>query len=344
MRESPVMMLHWSPSKFGAMMNFFLVLLVLLPQHVLASGKSTPDPRALLDKMARAVKTLNYEGTFVYVHGAQIEAMHLIHRTDKHGERERLVSLAGSAREIIRENDLLTCILPDSRRVVVEKSRPKKYLPTGLLEITDKLESYYEFKNLPEGRMTGRAANVIAIIPKDLYRYGYRLWLEKENGLLLKSDLVNENGEPVEQVMFVSLKVLDEIPADRLKPATSGEDFQWYQPKETHHASESERQNGWKVTKLPGGFTMSMHANHGLPTAAMPVEHLIFTDGLSSISVFIEKPGKSNMLKGVSRMGAVNAFGTQVSGHHVTVVGEVPQAAVKLVGESVRFQPDASKP
>ena len=322
---------------------FFLLL--FFPVAVCSSDTST-DAIKWLEKMAVAMKTLNYEGTFIYMHDNQLESMQIIHGKDKTGEHERLFSLNGAAREILRVNDELTCILPDSRAVMVEKSRPKQYIPPALLTITKKLGRFYEFKVLGEDRVADKTAQVIAVHPRDPYRYGYRLWLDKETGLLLKSDLVNTEGESLEQVMFTQLDILDYMPSAHLKPMISGHDFKWFESKHQPDAflsksnKNSAEKSEWKVAHVPGGFTKSMQKTHPLPANIMPVEHIVFTDGLSSISVFIEKSQESkDIFEGTSHMGAVHAYGTMIAGYQVTVVGEVPKDAVMMIGDSVQYHP-----
>lgn len=317
-------------------------ILLLIPVLAFAADNGPQDARIWLDKMAHAMKSLNYEGTFVHLQDNQVEAMRIYHGVDEQGEHERLLSLTGEAREIVRDNDVLRCILPDSRAVVVEKSRSRKYIPAALLEIGSKLGAFYDFKVLGMDRMVGMSAHVIGVMPRDPYRYGYRLWLDEKTGMLLKSDLVNEQGDVVEQLMFTNLMLHKKIPVHLLKPAISGRNFTWY--KDSSKPETLNRKKEWKVTHLPAGFMMSMHQNHGLPMSKMPVEHFMFTDGLSSISVYIEKPEHvKEILKGASRMGAVNAYGTMVAGHQVTVMGEVPQAAVTMIGKSVQYVPAAGQ-
>ncbi len=321
-----------------------LYLLLLLSFAAYGAEDSAKQAQAWLEKMAHAVKTLNYEGSFIFIHDDQIEAMRIVHAADADGEHERLISLNGSAREILRDNNLLTCILPDSRTVVVEKSRPRNYIPQGLLDLDKSLSKYYSLNMLAKDRMTGRAAQVIQIKSRDQYRYGYRLWLDDSTGMLLKSDLVNEAGKPIEQMMFTSLHIVDRIPHADLKPEVSGQGYNWFrEPKSgsaARPATGGVAERRWRVTHLPPGFNMTMHNEHGIPTSRMPVDHMMFSDGLASVSVYIEAPNpREKLFKGVSHMGAVNAYGAVVSGHQVTVVGEVPKATVMMIGKSVVYQP-----
>jgi len=316
-----------------------LAVFLLLTSTLALSATSEKEALALLERMSTAIKTLNYEGVFVFIHGKQIETMHIVHSNVNGEEKERLLSLAGTPREILRTNDRLVCILPDSQSVVVEKSRPQNYLPAGLQRVTSDLKRYYNFSVEGKERMTGREANVIKIYPKDPFRYGYQLWLDEQTDMLLKSDLVDENDEAVEQIMFTQITIKDEILAERLEPTISSQGYKWFK-EDKKIESAVKHKSHWSVVNLPAGYMQGMHKTHGLPTSRMPVEHLMFTDGISSVSVYIEEINNTKpMMKGFSSIGAVNAYTTVMSNHYVTVVGEVPKTAVKMIADSVRYKP-----
>ncbi len=314
------------------------ILLLMMMSTVVLSASSEKEALALLKRMSIAIKTLNYEGVFVFIHDKQMETMHIVHSNVNGEEKERLLSLAGTPREILRTNDRLVCILPDSQSVVVEKSRPQNYLPAGLQRVTSDLKRYYNFSVEGKERMTGREANVIKIYPKDPYRYGYQLWLDEQTDMLLKSDLVDEDNEAVEQIMFTQITIKDEIQGHLLEPTISSEGYKWFK-QDKKIESAIKHQSQWSVAKLPAGYMQGMHKTHGLPTSRMPVEHLMFTDGISSVSVYIEEMNTDKpMMKGFSSIGAVNAYTTVMSNHYVTVVGEVPKTAVKMIADSVRHK------
>lgn len=319
--------------------TILFTILVLVAVSVQAHDKASREAHKWLDKMAYAVKNLNYEGVLVHSHGNKLETIQIIHRADKNGETERLLSLNGVPREIIRNNNSLICILPDSRSVVVEKTRSRKYVPSALIEATARLEKYYRYLVIGDGRVAGRMTRIVAVVPRDRYRYGYRLWIDKQTGLLLKSDLLNEKGRVLEQVMYTRIVVHDAIPENRLKQTISSEGYKTFRQQSQKEVSPLKKQRSrWVVRSLPRGFMRSMHMKHGMPTSGKMVEHIMFSDGLSSVSVFIEKNGKgAASLKGSSRMGAVNAYGVTVSGYHVTIVGGVPRATVMMIGQSLRL-------
>ena len=156
----------------------------------------------------------------------------------------------------------------------------------------------------------------------------------------LKSDLLNEHGSAVEQVMFTNIAFLKEVPPELLQPTLSGNGYVWHNDPDVAGETVLSNKTDWHVTRLPDGFMLTHHSRHPMPDSKVPTEHLVFSDALASLSVYIDQAGDDKrMLNGMSHMGAVNAYGAIVSGYHVTVVGDVPRATVQMVGESLRYQP-----
>lgn len=323
-------------------LGLWLSLLLLTP----AAACATDDARELLRQMSAASMGLNYRGTFVYLHNGQLEAMQVVHRATQEGEQERLIALTGEAREVLRDKDKVTCILPDSRAVMVDKSIPRQPFPAALPRNLDALTDTYEFQVLGEDRVSGRTARIVAIRPLDAFRYGYRLWLERDSRLLLKSDLVDGDGRAVEQTMFTALEILDTVADAELQPALQGEGYTRRDHTETDPTAATAQpgaQSGdsdWAVTNPPAGFVRTHYNRHGLAADAGLVEHMVYSDGLATVSVYIEprRPDEPG-LSGLSSMGAVNALGTRVGDYQVTVVGEVPRATVERIGQSVQRKP-----
>lgn len=302
---------------------------------------SHQDAHAWLRQMSTASQSLNYRGTFVYLHQGRLEAMRIIHRAAEGGEQERLLALTGEAREVIRDKERVTCILPKSKAVMVDRSLPRKPFPAALPRDLGDLADNYEFLVQDEDRVSGLSTRGILIRPRDAFRYGYRLWLERDNGLLLKSELLDAAGSPVEQLMFTDIEVLDSVPDADLQPALQGEDYtrQRHQEQPPTARSAAPAENGeWTVAGLPPGFMLTHRSRHALPASSGEVEHLVFSDGLATVSVYIEPQSESG-LNGASHMGAVNALGLRQGGHQITVVGEVPRLTVERIGASVQRRP-----
>ncbi|HLA75075.1 MAG TPA: MucB/RseB C-terminal domain-containing protein [Gammaproteobacteria bacterium] len=322
-----------------------LSLLALL--SVLSSLAQADDSAAYewLGKMSRAAHELNYEGTFVYLHDKQLGSVRITHTVDARGEREHLVALNGAGREVIRDGSNVTCILPGSSAAIA-RTHSRKSFPGAVSDSIGELGKYYSFSLAGQERVAGRPSQRIIVRPKDSYRYGYHLSLDQETALLLKADMVNERQTPLEQVMFTTINL-----NPRSAAAQSGADDEAQQDAEGSENKPAmttiqEREisipittdKEWKVNWLPEGFQIVEHNKYLMPRSNAPVEHMVFSDGLASVSVFIEKFDPGVKLEGASRKGAVNAYGTVIHEHQVTVMGEVPQNAVKLIGQAVRHE------
>ncbi len=290
-----------------------------------------------LEKMHTASHMLTYEGEFVYDQSSELSSMRIIHSVDEKGEYGRLISLDGSGREVIRSGDKVTCILPDKKSIVVDKRRPdQEFPPTFPLKI-DQLLKTYSFHVGQEGMVAGQIAKKMVIRPRDQYRYGHELWIDKKTGLLLKDYLLAPDGTVVEQFMFTKIHYPEKIEQQRLQSSIATDNFKKFEARVQHQPDHHPHDNmNWEVTFVPPGFVPGMQRHHPVAMSKMPVEHFMFSDGLSSVSVFIEKKMSDNNLQGGSTMGAVNAYGREIGDYHVTVVGEVPQITVKMMGDSVK--------
>jgi sigma-E factor negative regulatory protein RseB len=299
------------------------------------AGTADEDPQQSINRMVQASQTLNYDGTFVYRNGATMQSMRIIHRFGADGERERLVALSGAAREVLRDRERVTCILPDRQSVVVAKSRPRNFPHSKLFESDAGFAGFYTLSVHGGERIAGRHTKLVAVNPHDRFRYGYRLWMDLDTGLLLKSELINEHGEIVEQLVYTNIELPAVISDKLLEPEISGAGYTWYRDDEVAPAATG-GEPGWYPDWLPDGFALSNHTRDTILSSTDPVEHLVFSDGLASLSIFIERlDTASKPLAGLDSMGAVNAYGSMVDEFQITVVGEVPAATVERVAGSI---------
>jgi sigma-E factor negative regulatory protein RseB len=308
--------------------RLFLFLLIFSLNGI-AQGAGQPVLDVLM-RMQTALQNLNYHGTLVYLQDGQVQSMRIIHKANKNGEHERLISLNGVAREIIRKDDIVTCYMPDKKKVTVDKRQYNRHILSKLAENNfSELQKYYDFKLEADDRIAGLKAQRVLIQPKDQLRYGYRLWLSEKDALLLKSDLLDVSGKVLEQVMFADINIVDQIPMNMLKPVSTGEGFSRFEhgleSKNNHTVSEN-----WKIKSLPKGFSISAHVWQALSDSDQPAEQWITTDGLASVSIYVEELSAGNdVIEGIMQKGAMNIFGLILNGHQVTVVGEVPASTVE---------------
>lgn len=307
------------------------LLLSAPPLH----AEDGPDAARLwLEKMSTAARTLNYEGTFVYLHDGQMVSMRIIHGAGPHGERERLIVLNGVGREMMRDPRVVTSIQYQHSAEVVARSRPRKPFPAGLFRNDATLGKHYAFSLDGDERVADRLARVVRVAPRDAYRYGYRLWIDQASGLLLKYELINAQNAPLEQLMFTTLELHPSPPAELPDPdegaITPGD--------AAGIAPEPALDKAWRVTRMPEGFTQTEHGHRSLSAQGAPVEHIVLSDGLAAVSVFIEKLNGAPGFKGSKQMGAVRAYGNVMQEHQITVVGGVPERTVRMIAESVRME------
>jgi sigma-E factor negative regulatory protein RseB len=308
-----------------------------------AAGALAQEPRQWLERMNQALTARNYDCVFSHWQDGRVEMLRIVHRNQNGQVTERLASLDGSGREFIRTGTELTCYLPDKRTVLVEtQSGAAGSLLASFPTFDEKSAGFYDIQELLRTRINRRDTRVIAVTPRDEFRYGYRLWIDETTAMPLKTQLCDAHGRIIEQVVFASLTVANHIPDSAFRPEVATDGFQWLRNDPSPVAAGVPNTSAlWSALKLPPGFHMTVRSAQVLPGASDPVAHLVFTDGLASVSVFVESrsaqmPADQQSVSGVASVGSASAFSTFIDGHKVTAVGEVPPATVRFIASSVK--------
>lgn len=300
-----------------------------------ASAADGDDAQQWLERMSDALASRNYTGVFTHSTRYQSETMRIVHRVGKGVTTERLVSLDGSGREIVRTAEEVHVYLPDRRVVLVEPRTDRGVLLETLPEPGPELDALYTLQVSGGHKLLGRDVRIVDVRPRDAFRYGYRLWLDEDSAMPLRTVVVDGAGHPVEVINFTLLELPHHIGARETEPALDSTGYQWVRsaPRPPQHTVSAVV---WRPMKLPPGFKLVANRTQVVPGVAFPVQHLIFSDGFASISVFIEpmRPEGSAPPES-SSVGSANAYSTQVHGRMVTAVGEVPLATVREVATSV---------
>lgn len=327
-------------SRFGRNMVRHIALGGLLASSLFAAGNKalageSANPVELLTRMAEALKNTTYRGTFVHMANGHVETMRLLHSNEGGTTRERMTSLNGEAREVFRNNSLVTCIWPGSRSVIVSKSKPRDLIPQIGAELTS--SDAYIFKTEADDRVAGMPTYVVSVMPKDQYRYGYRFWIDKSNHVMLRSMLLDERQNSLEQVMFTDISYPETIDLAELEAdAESRGGYSWVENTESKTSSGVDRIS---FNALPSGYQELTEKYEPMPMSDSAVSHVVVSDGVASVSVYVEyTAAKSGAESGVSSMGAINAYGRTLEDAFVTVVGEVPVATVRAIGDAVLVQ------
>lgn len=288
----------------------------------------------LLGRMSEALRSLSYEGTLVYLSDNRLETLHLIHRVEGGRVQERMVSLSGPVRALSREPDRVTCVLADGHPISVKRHGGGNLLQAAPIDPAE-IANRYRVALSGQARIAGRDTDVVAIHPRDDLRYGLQFHLDSATGLPLKSDLIDNRGEPIEQLMFTSL-VLPRVDDDGLPrddAAATAPDAMHDPPVQPSEP----RSTRWRFDPVPAGFEQAMHDVMVGP-GGDEMEHFVFSDRLSAYSIYMES-GAAGGLHGVTRIGAIHAAGLKVDGYQVTAVGEVPAATVLAAVKGAHLAP-----
>jgi sigma-E factor negative regulatory protein RseB len=300
----------------------------------LAADASAEDSVRWLERAAQAARTLNYAGTIVYQHNGHVETSRLVHVFEGGQEQEKLVSLDGPAREVIRSGGEVRCYFPDAKIVRIEPRTFRNVFPGLSAEQQRNLAEYYEARMVVSERVAGRWTQVMVFEPKDALRYGHKFWADANTGLLLKARLVDDRGEVVEQFAFTDLAVSDKIDREMVKPSWASAPPDW-QVKQGSFGEMSPHETGWSVGRVPGGFHKIMEGYRTLRGKRDPIVHLVYSDGLVAVSVFVEPLAPAPLQTGVSQQGGLNVYTTKSNDFLVTVLGETPPATVRQIAQSV---------
>jgi sigma-E factor negative regulatory protein RseB len=320
-------------------MNQKVIPAVAAAAWLLCAGVVLADtdvsPREWLERMSAAMSQMDYQGTFVYVQGDEVVTMRITHVADEAGIRERLVSLSGAPREVLRDSNGVRWVLGDDRSVMADQAFNRSFFPQLPSEQSSQTEQCYEFKLGARGRIAGQPVRTLQVVPKDDYRYGYTLWLEQHSALLLKWELVDHKKRPLAKLMFTDFRMGSEVDPAELAPSSQLTKFRTVESRLPAGRGQMTAVPHWKPRSLPPGFELTAHRYFGREDQRM-FEHLIYSDGLAAVSVYVENDGADDgQDSGLSRMGTTHAFSRMLDGFVITVIGDVPAATVRFIGDAV---------
>ncbi len=289
-----------------------------------------------LGRVVTAAHDLNYTGTFVYQNGTQTETSRITHLIEAGKEFERLEVLDGSPREVIRNNDEVRCYLPESHSLIVEKRGQRSSFPVLLPASLAGLVEHYSIRKGSSGRVAERESQSVLLEPRDDLRYGRQFWVDVSTGLLLKAGMLGERHEAIETFAFTQVQIGGPIDRETLKSKFVAQSKEW----QVHNIQATEahgNDDAWQFkVQLPGFRKMAGMKRLAYSGRAESV-HVVFSDGLAAISVFIEAlPPKPEL--GMAALGAINVYQRALGDFLIVVMGEVPQATLKMLGDGIEMR------
>jgi sigma-E factor negative regulatory protein RseB len=325
--------------KFESSVVLALAFLCLWVGGPLLLGESIADETSaavgLLNAMRTAMSEQTYRGIVAYSKDNQVENMEVVHAVADGIEREKLVSLNGPMREVVRHGEVVRCYRPDEKSVMVESKRNGKASFLDLPEDFSQLQAYYEFRMGRRDRVAQRDAQEIDVVPKDNLRYARKVWVDLASHLPVKVELLDADQRVMEQMVFSSLTLPGSIPEKDLESSSRPDQLV---------VRESTRKDlpidslHWTLQDVPMGFRIVSFTRITQEPEHNPVDHLLVSDGLSSISVYFEQRGTQAIAGHPSKMGAINTYSRRIGEFLVTTVGEVPAKTVETIGNGIRFQ------
>lgn len=302
---------------------------LLMASLFTAAGVLAQEPLALFGEMARNIRAVNYQGVFIYEQGQSLSSARIVHSVIDGVERERLEQLDGPPRDFLRLDHPLSCQHEGSRRLGGGAPLDAE----GVAALVERLGGSYAFEYEGPERVASRDGRRLRVSPRDPYRYGRTLVLDAQSGLPLRSETTDGAGRVLERFQFVALEVGGAIAMSDVLSTAPGPRI------EAAHQTEpgtGEQRHDWSVAWLPDGFGLSAEDSDG--GAGRRVESRMYTDGIASFTVFVERGATPLQRPGVATQGATVAYVTsRGDGNLVSVIGSIPVEAAQLIAHSVNM-------
>ena len=321
-------------------------LAALLPVAALLAGlpaAAAPgtDPLAWLERAASSARLTTYAGTVVHMSGDRASTSRITHLFYGGAEHEKIEALDGERREIVRHNDEMQCFFPDAKTVRIDRRVTARFFPSLVSGPPQAIAEHYQVRLGSVERVLGQDCQWIHLDPRDSLRFAQRLCAELGSGLLLRAKTLGTRQQVLEHFTFTDLRLGPQVSRSELKSTFFAQSKDWRRdnqnPVDTKQAA-----TGWQVGNVPPGFLMVSERLRKFPNRAQPVSHLVFSDGLATMSVFVEPMSNPpRTAEATNEEGALSVFVRPMGEHLVTVLGEVPPAAAQQVGRSVARQPAA---
>ncbi|MGY3884848.1 MucB/RseB C-terminal domain-containing protein [Aeromonas aquatica] len=290
---------------------------------------------ALLQQMQSAVSHQNFELSMVKARQGRLEPIRFSHGVIDGKEIAHLSYLDGKTVEYLQRQNEYTFFENTHEPYTLKGARfPGVWSSLVKMPLPRVLESYDPVL-AGRSRVAGLVAQVVRLVPKEADKYGFVLWVDEQSHLLLRVDMVDREGNLVEQVLGVDLDRqstpapwLVTLANSKLPEALALEDA-YPTPQQTL---------SWHLTWLPVGFKVLSQDRHQLVSTSQPVDYMMLSDGLVDLSVYVSRVDpKQAVRQQLIRQGATSlvSYVNEV-GVEITVVGEVPAETAKRIAESVQ--------
>ncbi|MFN4118532.1 MucB/RseB C-terminal domain-containing protein [Acidovorax sp.] len=298
------------------------------------SGAGERDVAQWIERVRAAPCVRPYTGTFVVLAASGAMASSRIwHVCDGAQQLERVEALSGTPRTIFRRDNEVRTFLPQSRVVRTDQREASGIFPRVPVVSGAVIGNFYGARFMGQERVAGLVADVVWFKPKDSLRFGYRLWSERDTGLVVKLQTLGGDGRVLEQAAFSELDLSASVRPDqlsRMMDATDG-----YKLVTPTLAKTTAKAEGWQLRQQIAGFVpVSCHRRSvSQDESSQSVLQCLYSDGLASVSLFLETfdPQRHPAQAQVSGVGATQMLAQRLPPDvWVTAVGEVPLQTLRL--------------
>lgn len=306
------------------------------PTVVGSTSPALAESRNLNDwlmRMHEASKKRAYIGTYVVSSGGAMSSAKIWSVCEGNQQIERVETLTGPPRSIFRHNDKVVTFMPEQKLVRSEKRESLSVFPELIQSPDNRIADFYKLKLEGVERIAGVEADVALLLPKDGMRFGYRVWTEQKKGLVVKLQTLDAEGRVLEQAAFSELQLDAPVKMDKLLSMMGKVDgYRVEQPTLVKTTASAE---GWLLKAPVAGFKpMSCYKRPASNASAAATDEplqWIFSDGLASVSLFVEPFDRQRHDKESSMsMGATQTMTRQLGSYWLTAMGEVPMSTLKL--------------
>ena len=302
-----------------------------------ATAQAVPSVGQILQPAANAAATLNYSGTITYKRRGAEETSRIVHLFENGVEMERVTTLDGPPFEVVRVNEELTSYIPEARLMRIEPRTGRQGFPSLLPRQMTTLAQHFTAKRLEIERVAGHDAQVWLFEPNDEFRFWHKLWTELKTGLWLRGRVLDERGTVIEEITFSDIKIGGKIDREQVKSTLASSIANWRVDRRLS-VSAMKTDTGWHAKGLPAGFVkISENFMRALPGRTEPVSQLVYSDGLTSVSVYAAPlpSGEPPPTLGATVQGSHQVFSRQANDQLVTAFGDARPAAVKAIASSL---------
>ena len=322
--------------RWGAAALVALASGLMSPVHAQSAQQTPANTRSVnewLTRMHEASRQRSYIGTLVVSAGSSMSASKIWHVCDGSQQMERVDTLTGAPRTTIRRNKDVITFVPDAKTAIVEKRESLGMFPELLRTPTNVIPQFYSAQEVGVQRIAGHVADMVEILPRDDLRFGYRIWSERQTGLVVKLQTLGERGTVLEQVAFSELQL--DAPVSMEKLTKLMKDTRGYEVHKPFLKKTSAEAEGWRLKEPVPGFTpMSCHTRDtpgaGAQGSSASSMQWVFSDGLASVSLFVEPFDlQRHSQESTAEVGATHSVNRRVGDYWLTVIGEVPTPTLR---------------